>query len=137
MPSGCETRRKLSAGFTLLELMVVVSIIIILTAVSVPSYQQHVKMAREAVLREDLYLMRMAIDRYALDKLRAPQSINELVTAGYLGEIPRDPFTNSRETWVAIQEDVAQSFDQTQPGISDVHSGSALRASNGSPYSSW
>lgn len=68
-------------GFTLLELMVVVSVIIILTSVSMPSYQQHVKMAREAMLREDLYLMRMAIDRYALDKLRAPQSIDDLISA--------------------------------------------------------
>lgn len=115
----------------------VVSVIIILTSVSVPSYQQHVKMAREAALREDLYLMRMAIDRYALDKLRAPQSLNDLVTAGYLPEIPRDPITNSRETWVVVQEEITQSFDQTQPGISDVHSGSTLLASNGTPYSSW
>jgi type II secretory pathway pseudopilin PulG len=71
--------------------MVVVSIIIILIAVSVPSYQQHVKMAREAALRENLYQMRMAIDRYALDKLRAPQSIDDLVTAGYLGKVPPRP----------------------------------------------
>jgi general secretion pathway protein G len=137
MSSSIGTPRKLSEGFTLLEMMVVVSVIIILTAVSVPSYQQHVKMAREAVLREDLYLMRDAIDRYALDKLRAPQSVDDLVAAGYLGEIPRDPITNSRETWVVVQEDATQSYDEAQPGICDVHSGSTLLASNGTPYSSW
>ncbi|MGH9492328.1 MAG: type II secretion system protein [Terriglobales bacterium] len=128
---------KSARGFTLLELMVVVSIIIILISVAVPSYQQHVKMAREAVLREDLYQMRMAIDQYSLDKLRAPQSLDDLVSAGYLREVPLDPFTSSRDTWLVVQEDVVLSVDQNQPGISDVHSGSTLAASDGSAYSSW
>jgi general secretion pathway protein G len=135
--AGRGPRRARSAGFTLLELMVVVSVIMILVSVSVPSYQQHVKLAREAALREDLYLMRMAIAQYGLDKLRAPQSIDELVTGGYLAEVPRDPITNSRQTWVVVEEDPAQSIDPDQPGISDVHSGSPLLGTNGSPYSSW
>jgi len=129
--------RKSTRGFTLLELMVVVSIIIILISVAVPSYQQHVRRAREAVLREDLYQMRSAIDQFSLDKLRAPQSIDDLVSAGYLREVPLDPFTSSRDTWVVVQEDVMLSVDQNQPGITDVHSGSSMAASDGSPYSSW
>ena len=132
----CETGDR-TRGFTLLELMVVVSIIIILISVAVPSYQQHVQKAREAVLREDLYQMRQAIDQYSLDKLRAPQSLSDLVSAGYLREVPPDPFTSSRDTWVVVQEDVVLSVDQNQPGISDVHSGSAMAASDGSAYSSW
>lgn len=129
--------RRSALGFTLLELMVVVSIIIILISFAVPSYQQHVQRAREAVLREDLYQMRQAIDQYSLDKLRAPQSLEDLVSAGYLREVPLDPFTSSRDTWVVVQEDVVLSVDQNQPGISDVHSGSTMSASDGSPYSSW
>ena len=132
-----ETRNRIARGFTLLELMVVISIIIILISVAVPSYQQHVQKAREAVLREDLFQMRQAIDQYSLDKLRAPQALDDLVSAGYLREIPLDPFTSSRDTWVVVQEDVVLSVDQNQPGISDVHSGSTLSASDGSAYSSW
>ena len=129
--------RRCERGFTLIELMVVISIIIILVSIAVPSYQQHVRKAREAVLREDLYQMRNAIDQYSLDKLRAPQSLDDLVSAGYLRELPLDPITSSRETWVVVQEDVVLSVDQNQPGITDVHSGATGTASDGSPYSSW
>jgi len=131
------TNYKSKLGFTLLELMVVISIILILLSLAVPSYQQHVKRAREAVLREDLYQMRNAIDQYSLDKLRAPQSLDDLVSAGYLREIPLDPFTSARDTWLVVQEDVLLSVDQNQPGITDVHSGSTLSSSDGSAYSSW
>ena len=132
-----ETRNRIARGFTLLELMVVISIIIILISVAVPSDQEHVRKAREAVLREDLFQMRQAIDQYSLDKLRAPQSLEDLVSAGHLREVPLDPFTSSRDTWVVVQEDVVLSVDQNQPGISDVHSGSTMAASDGSAYSSW
>jgi general secretion pathway protein G len=132
-----ETRNRIRRGFTLLELMVVISIILILLSFAVPAYQQHIKKAREAVLREDLYQMRSAIDQYSLDKLRAPQSLEDLVSAGYLREVPLDPITNSRETWVVEQEDVVLSVDQNQPGISDVRSGATLPSSDGSLYSSW
>jgi general secretion pathway protein G len=131
-------RQKQSArGFTLLELMVVISIILILLSFAIPAYQQHIKKAREAVLREDLYQMRSAIDQYSLDKLRAPQALEDLVSAGYMREVPLDPITNSRDTWVVVQEDIVLSVDQDQPGITDVHSGSTLAASDGSPYGSW
>jgi general secretion pathway protein G len=129
--------RRSRLGFTLLELMVVISIILILFSIAVPAYQQHLRKAREAVLKEDLYQMRQAIDQYSLDKLRAPQSLEDLVSAGYLREVPVDPFTNSRDTWVVEQEDVVLSVDQNQPGISDVHSGAAVTSTDGSPYSTW
>ena len=131
------TRRKSAHGFTLLELMVVISIILILLSFAVPAYQQHIRKAREAVLKQDLTQMRSAIDQYSLDKLRAPQSLDDLVSAGYLREVPLDPFTNSRETWVVEQEDVVLSVDQNQPGISEVRSGAAIASTDGSLYSSW
>ena len=130
-------RRKSAHGFTLLELMVVISIILILLSFAVPAYQQHIRKAREAVLKEDLYQMRSAIDQYSLDKLRAPQSLEDLVSAGYMREVPVDPFTNTRDTWVVVQEDVVLSVDQNQPGISDVRSGAAIASSDGSLYSTW
>ncbi len=124
-------------GFTLIELMVVISIILILMSIAIPIYNQSIVKAREAVLRDDLYTLRSLIDQYTLDKQRAPQSLEDLVSAGYIKQIPADPFTNSRESWVVEQEDVALSVDQTQPGITDVHSGSNLTSSDGTAYSTW
>jgi general secretion pathway protein G len=91
----------------------------------------------EAVLREDLYHMRTAIDQYTQDKSIAPQHLTDLVSAGYLHTIPKDPFPNSATTWVEVREDTLQSIDQTQPGLSDVHSGSAQVSSEGTRYDSW
>ena len=117
--------------------MIVISIILILLSFAVPMYQQSIVHAREAVLREDLFTLRQAIDQFTLDKQRAPQALDELVTAGYLKMLPRDPMTNSAGTWQTVQEDVMMSVDQTQPGITDVHSGSNSTASDGTAYSSW
>jgi general secretion pathway protein G len=124
-------------GFTLIELMIVISIILILISIAVPIYNSSIIRAREAVLRDDLYTMRSVIDQYTMDKQRAPQSLEDLVSAGYLKQVPTDPFTGSRDTWVVVQEDVMLSVDQTQPGISDVHSGATGTGSDGSAYSSW
>jgi general secretion pathway protein G len=124
-------------GFTLIELMVVISIILILIAIAVPMYQQSVIRAKEAVLRQDLKTMRDQIDNYTMDKEKAPQSLQDLVDAGYLRKIPKDPFTNSTDTWQAESTDTLQSLDQTEPGISDVHSGSSETGSDGTPYSTW
>ncbi len=132
--------RQISArrrGFTLIELMVVISIILILVSVAVPMYQQSITRARESVLRQDLYTMRQAIDQYTLDKEKAPQSLDDLVQSGYLKIIPKDPFTNSTDTWQTVQEDVMMAVDQTQPGITDVHSGATGDGSDGTAYSSW
>lgn len=130
-------RRRLTRGFTLIEMMIVIAMILILVSLAVPLYQQSIRRAKEAVLRDDLFTMRSAIDQFTLDKQRAPQSLDDLVQAGYLREVPLDPMTNTRDTWAVVNEDVMQSIDQTQPGITDVHSGSELSALDGSAYSSW
>lgn len=117
--------------------MIVISIILILVSIAVPIYSQSIVRAREAVLRDDLFTMRSVIDQFTLDKERAPQSLQDLVEAGYLKQIPVDPFTNSRDTWQVVQEDVMQSIDQSEPGITDVHSGAAGAGSDGRPYSEW
>jgi general secretion pathway protein G len=124
-------------GFTLIELMIVVSIVLILVSLSIPQYTKSIVRARETVLRDDLFTMRSLINQYTLDKERAPQSLEDLVSAGYLKSIPVDPFTGSRDSWVADQEDVLMSVDQTQPGISDVHSGSNMMSLEGTAYSTW
>jgi len=130
-------RRSLQRGFTLIELMVVISIIVILMSVAIPRYQASILRARETVLRDDLYTLRSVIDQYTLDKQKAPLALQDLVDAGYLKTLPMDPFTNSRETWVPITDDSIMSADQTQPGIIDVHSGSEQKSTEGSTYSSW
>lgn len=130
-------RKKGTRGFTLIELMIVISIILILMAVAIPNYQQSVLHARESVLRQDLYVIRSAIDQYTLDKQKAPQSLQDVVSANYLKEIPEDPMTRSRDTWETVQEDSLMAIDQQQPGIVDVHSGSQQTSSDGSAYNTW
>jgi general secretion pathway protein G len=125
-------------GFTLLELMVVVTILLILATMSMPILQLAIVHAREAVLKDDLYTLRKLIDEYTLDKQRPPTSLDELVEAGYLRSgIPVDPFTESNETWRTDIEDVPLNPSQATSGIVDVHSGSDDIASDGTPYSSW
>ncbi|HJX00354.1 MAG TPA: prepilin-type N-terminal cleavage/methylation domain-containing protein [Terriglobales bacterium] len=124
-------------GFTLIELMIVISIILILVSIAVPTYQQSVIRAKEAVLRQDLKTMRDQIDNYTMDKEKAPQSLQDLIDAGYLRKLPKDPFTGTDDTWQIETSDTLMSLDQTEPGISDVHSGSSLVGSDGTPYSSW
>ena len=130
-------RRKKSGGFTIIELMVVISIIMIIVSIAVPIYTQSILRAKEAVLRQDLFAMRSAIDQYTMDKSKAPQALRDLMQEGYLREIPKDPFTNSRDTWQVVQEDVLLSIDQNQPGITDVHSGSNRISTDGTAYSTW
>lgn len=129
--------RKHEAGFTLMELMIVMAIISVLATLAVPSFIGAIKSAREAVLKEDLHVMRAAIDSYTMDKQKAPQSLDDLVQDGYLRSIPEDPMTRSKDTWVTETSDAMYSLDQTEPGISDVHSGSDDTGSDGQPYSSW
>ncbi|HEY1936638.1 MAG TPA: type II secretion system protein [Candidatus Angelobacter sp.] len=129
--------RRHQRGFTLIELIIVIAMISILLGVMIPVYRIHILHAHEAVLKEDLYNMRQAIDQYTQDKSKAPQDLNDIVTAGYLHAIPKDPFTHAADTWQAVQEDVLTSIDQTQPGITDVKSGSSLVGSDGTPYNTW
>lgn len=131
-----KTMRR-QEGFTLVELMVVMLIIGVLAAIAIPSYISSLKAAREAVLKEDLHVMRQAIDSYTMDKEKGPQSLDDLVQSGYLKEVPNDPMTHSNSTWVTATSDVLESVDQSDPGINDVHSGSDEVGSNGQPYSSW
>ena len=125
-------------GFTLLELMIVLTLIMILASFAIPTYQRAILRAREAVLREDLYTMRKMIDEYTLDKQYPPTTLEDLVSAGYLrGGIPADPFTQSNQTWQVVTEDVPLSPSQAASGIVDVHSGSDAESMEGTPYSSW
>src|SRR5271157_6439378 len=107
-----------------MELMIVMAIIGVLAVVAIPKFTSAIKMAKEAVLKEDLHVLRAAIDSYTMDKQKAPQSLDDLKQEGYLKEIPVDPMTKSNETWVTDTSDAMHSLDQTDPGIDDVHSGS-------------
>jgi general secretion pathway protein G len=129
--------RKQDAGFTLMELMIVMAIISVLATLAVPSFIGAIKSAREAVLKEDLHVMRAAIDSYTMDKQKAPQTLDDLLQEGYLRSIPEDPMTKSADTWVTDTSDALHSLDQTEPGIDDVHSGSQETGSDGQPYSAW
>ena len=127
-----------SGGFTLLELMVVLTLILILAAIAAPSYRVAIVRARETVLHDDLFTMRKLIDQYTLDKNQPPSSLDDLVQAGYLrGGLPVDPFTGSNQTWQVDIEEVPLSPEQTVPGVVDVHSGSSAESLEGTPYSSW
>src|SRR3990167_1290349 len=124
------------AGFTLIELIIVISIMLILISIAAPVYRTSIIRSKEAVLRDDLFTLRSVIDQYTLDKQEAPQSLEDLVANGYLREIPIDPFTGSRETWAeVIEDDVFMIPGQTSSGITDVHSGSNLTSLAGTPYS--
>jgi general secretion pathway protein G len=125
-----------SRGFTLLELMMVIFIIMILASVAMPVYNQSVVQARESVLRSNLATLRSVISQYTLDKQKAPQSLDDLVTAGYLRQIPLDPLTR-QPNWEVVQEDVMMAVDQQEPGITDVHSASTASASDGTAYNTW
>jgi general secretion pathway protein G len=127
--------RKQDAGFTLVELLVVMTIISTLMLIAVPRFTSAVRIAKEAVLKEDLHVMRAAIDSYTMDKQKAPQTLDDLKTDGYLKQIPVDPFTYTKDSWVTETSDALHSMDQTDPGIDNVHSGSQEIGSDGQPYS--
>src|SRR5690348_6171056 len=123
------------AGFTLLELMIVISVIIILAAITLPQYQRTIMHTREAVLRDDLFKMRSLIDQFAADKGRLPQSLDELVSEGYIREVPVDPFTGQKD-WAMTTGEDPNSIEGGQ-GVTDVHSASAETSTEGNPYSEW
>jgi general secretion pathway protein G len=124
-------------GFTLIEMMIVISLILILVSISIPVYNQSILRAKESVLKQDLFQMRSLISQYTLDKQKAPTSLDDLVQAGYIKQIPTDPMTGSNSSWTVDQEDSLMSVDQQDPGISDVHSGASQVSSDGTAYSTW
>ena len=124
------------AGFTLVELMIVMAVIVILISVAIPRYQKAVTRAKETVLHSNLAAIRNAIDEYSYDKQKAPQTLNDLVTDGYLREVPKDPITGNNE-WREIQEDATQSVDSSEPGLFDIRSESSKTSLEGTPYSDW
>ena len=131
-------RRRIAVsnlGFTLLELMIVITVIIILAAVVLPQYQKTIMHTREAVLRDDLFKLRQLLDQYAADKGKLPQSLDDLVTEGYLRELPVDPFTGQKD-WTIVTGDDPNSAGGEQ-GVTDVHSASTDMSSEGTPYSEW
>lgn len=131
------SRKKLQRGFTLIELLIVMSIIGILASIVVPNYQRNLIKAREAVLMEDLYQMRRAIDAYFADHIRYPESLDDLVAGKYLRDIPRDPFTRSTETWEEIPPTPSAEGVVAEGGLEDVRSGSDLVGLDGVPYRDW
>jgi general secretion pathway protein G len=121
-------------------LMIVICIILILVSVALPAYNQSILRARESVLKQNLFTLRSVISQYTLDKQKAPQALDDLVSGGYLKQIPTDPITGKNDTWVPDEEtDTIMSVDQQQNegGIIDVHSGSQAVGSDGTPYNSW
>jgi len=130
-------RNPATSGFTLIELLIVMVIIATLAAMAIPAYMRNVLAAKEAVLKEDLHVMRGAIDSYTVDKQKAPQSLDDLVTGGYLKAVPKDPITGRTDTWVTAQSDVLGTIDQTESGIDDVHSGAQQTSTDGTAYNTW
>ena len=124
-------------GFTLIELMIVMAVIAVLMSVAIPIYTRSITRAKESVLKNNLFTLRTVIDEYTYDKQKAPQRLDDLVSAGYLRQIPIDPMTSSADSWKIIPEDVGNTVSQTEPGIFDVRSGSDKTSLEGNPYSEW
>ena len=133
-PSGEPRSRR---GFTLIELMIVMAIITIIVGMAVPIYQKSILRAKESVLRNNLFTMRTQIDEFTYDKQKAPQTLQEMVTEGYLRSVPMDPVTGSADQWKIIMEDASTSSSQSAPGIFDVRSGSPKMSLEGTPYGEW
>lgn len=124
-------------GFTLIEMMIVMAIIVILIGVAVPYYQKAITRAKETVLHNNLFAMRSAIDEYSFDKQKAPHALHDLVSDGYLRDVPMDPLTQRTDTWKIIVEDAGQAVSSSEPGIFDVRSGSDKKSLDGTSYSEW
>jgi general secretion pathway protein G len=135
--NGKRERRAGLLGFTLIELMIVMAIIAILMSIAVPIYNRSITRAKESVLKNNLFTLRTVIDEYTYDKQKAPQSLQDLVSEGYLRQIPMDPMTGSAESWKVVMEDGLNAVNQTEPGIFDVRSGSDKNSLDGSAYADW
>lgn len=136
MRSGEDMNRR-RLGFTLVELMIVMAIIAVLMSVAIPIYSRSIVRAKESVLKNNLFTMRTVIDEYTYDKQKAPQSLNDLVSDGYMRQIPVDPMTGTADSWKTIMEDATNTVNQSEPGIFDVRSGSDKTSLEGTLYSEW
>lgn len=140
--SGAEVARvpapaRRGRGFTLLELMVVMALIVVIAGMAMSSYRNAVVLAQEAVLREDLFRMRDAIDQYYADKNKYPSTLEALVSDGYLRAIPEDPFTKSNTTWQEVPAEPDANNPTAEPGVYNVRSGSDKQSMQGTPYAEW
>jgi len=124
-------------GFTLIEALIVITLIVVLASIGMATYTNSVLRSREAVLKEDLFRMRDAIDQYYADKNKYPQSLADLVTDGYLRQIPKDPMTDSADTWTTVAAESEASNPNAEPGVYDVKSGAEGTGSDGTPYADW
>ncbi|MCC6367413.1 MAG: type II secretion system protein [Bryobacterales bacterium] len=124
-------------GFTLIELMIAMAVISILLSVAVPQYNKALVRSKETILRQNLFTMRNVIDEYTYDKGKAPQTLDDIVQAGYLRKVPVDPMTGTDQSWKIIMEDPSNTVDQSEPGIFDVRSGSDKTSLEGTPYAEW
>jgi general secretion pathway protein G len=134
-PASGSNRRRF--GFTLIELMIVMAIIAVLMAVALPIYSRSIMRSKESVLKNNLFTLRTVIDEYTYDKQKAPQTLQDLVSDGYLRQVPIDPITGNADAWRLIMEDASNTVNQTMPGIFDVRSGADGTSLEGTPYSEW
>jgi general secretion pathway protein G len=136
--NGCARRAfQRLRGFTFVELMVVITIMVIIISMSIPIYNRSIVRAKESVLKNNLFTLRTVIDNYSADKAKAPQNLQDLVTEGYLQKLPVDPMTGNNQSWRIVMEDASQSISQSEPGIFDVHSGSDKMSLDGTAYAEW
>jgi len=129
--------KRSQAGFTIMELMVSMAIVLVVISVAVPLYQKSIIRAKESILRQNLFSLRTVIDEYTYDKQKAPQQLEELVREGYLRQMPLDPIVGNNSSWKVIMEDASSSASQSEPGIFDVRSSSEKTSLEGTPYSDW
>lgn len=134
---GRLNRKRGPSGFTLIELLVVVTLIVVLAAIGISTYALSVRRAREAVLREDLFRLRDAVDQYNADKGSYPPDLGSLVSGGYLRQIPKDPMTDSADTWQVVMSEPDPATPDANTGVFDIKSGAEGSAIDGSPYSEW
>ena len=134
--SGALPNRR-RFGFTLIELMIVMAVIAVLMSVALPIYTRSIQRSKESVLKNNLYTMRTVIDEYTYDKQKAPQTLQDLVSDGYLRQIPVDPITGNADSWKLIMEDASNTVNQTMPGIYDIRSGAEGTSLEGTPYGEW
>jgi general secretion pathway protein G len=137
VPTQTTKAARRRRGFTFVEMMVVITIIVILISIAIPIYKRSIIRAKESVLHNNLFTLRTVIDNYTYDKEKAPQTLQDLVSDGYLKRLPLDPMTNSDNTWKIVMEDASQAINQSEPGIWEVHSSSDKVSLEGTPYSEW